>query len=125
MPRVTAIEKQSAGATCANLLNQGCEVCKPTHFAVLRSCFVKVQIRKRMCFARARLDAIVLEQGITDQVRGFTKLPTEAQVDVRLAEINGFELRVAVSKVHQVHIAELWEVIEVCCGLRSTQVRAQ
>jgi hypothetical protein len=79
---------------------------------------LEIQVRERVRLARAGLDAEVPEQRFADEVRRLAGRFADAEVDRRLAEMNGAKLRVRIGHVQQAHVAEaLDRVVERASGL--------
>ncbi|MCZ7654288.1 MAG: hypothetical protein M5R42_08335 [Rhodocyclaceae bacterium] len=85
---------------------------------------LEVEVGEGMRLDRARLDLEGLEQVLADQVRRLAARAADAEVDVRLAEINGLQLGMAVGEMQQRDVAEARQFIQLVPALGSKQFAA-
>ena len=71
----------------------------------------EVEVGERVRVARAGRDAEMLEQVLADEMRRLAPRGADAEVDVRLAEVDRQELRVAVGEVQQADVAERLDAV--------------
>ena len=124
LPGITPVHQQGAGAGRTHLVHQRLQVRKTAHLAVGTRRRLEIDIRERMRVHAARLDVIGLKQVLADEVRHLADRATDAQVDIRLAEIDRLQLRVAVGHMHQRHIAKGRHVVIICGGLAGQRLAA-
>jgi hypothetical protein len=106
LPGVAAVEQQGAGAAGLHALDQGGQVGEAADLAVGLGGLVEIQVGEGVGLEGVRLDAEVLEQLVADQVRHLAELVADAEIDVRLAEVDRQQLGVAVGDVQQADVAE-------------------
>ena len=126
LPGVAAIEQQRA--PCARLgaqaPHQRRQVREAAHPAVALGQRREIAVRERMRRAAAGRDAEPLQERRADQVRRAPARRAEAEVGVRLAEVQRQQLRVAVGEVQQAQFAERRQRVGVFArGARGQQSR--
>ena len=71
----------------------------------------EVEIREGVRLACGGFDAEVQQQRLADEVRRPPARGTEAEIDIRLTEVDRIELRVAVGEMQQAHVSERGGVV--------------
>ena len=104
-------------------------MCEATDLAVGFRRFDKVKIGEGMRLEAPRLDAKVLEEVISNQVRRLTEHAADPEVDARLTKMDGQQLSVTVSHMQQADITELRHVVQrgrghLCAGKAGVQRHA-
>jgi ribosomal protein L18E len=72
----------------------------------------EIEVGQRVRLARARLDAVELQQVLAHQVRRAAARRADAKVGRRLAKVDRQQLRVAVGHVQQADVAERRRVVQ-------------
>jgi hypothetical protein len=101
LPGVAAIEQQRTGTGGAHLVDQGLQMGETAYLAVGLRGGLEIQIGKGMGVDRSRLDAVVFQEVLADQVRHLALGSADTEIDIRLAEPDRLELRMGVGDVHQ------------------------
>jgi hypothetical protein len=73
----------------------------------------EVQVGEGVGLEAARCDAEVLQQLVADQMRHLAHHVADAQIHVRLAEVDGHQLGMAVGDVQQADVAEARQVVHL------------
>jgi hypothetical protein len=115
LPGVAAVQQQTVAVAAlgAHPLDQGLEVGEAANHAELVGRLVKVEEGEGVGIDGPGGDAEVLEEGVSDDVRGLAQRGTQANVDVGLPEVDGVELGVGVGDVQQGQVAELGHLVQV------------
>src|SRR5207245_27923 len=119
LPGVAAVEQEARAALCAQLLDERGKMGEAAHFSVPLRRSRKIEVSKGVRFAAARLDSVALEKGSADQMRRKVAALPDAEIDARLAETHGQQLRVAIGEVQQRYVAEARQLVGrrgLCCG---------
>ena len=124
LPGVAAVQQQRIGARGAQPLDERGQVREAAHAAVAAGGLGKVERGEGVRGARARRNAVTLEQRVPDQMRRLPGPLRHTEVDAGLAVFDGQQLRVAVGEVQQVDVAEAWHVIAQRIGVRVGQAQA-
>ena len=100
---------------------------KTTHLAITLGGLFVIKIGERVGFSGAGTHFGYFQQMLTHQMRQIALHGAHTQVDAGLAEMNGFELRMAVGHVQKRHIAKFRNVIQAihCSGCIGLGVCAQ
>jgi len=101
LPSVATIEQQGARAAGFESLDQGGQVREAAHFAKAFSGHFKVQVAHAIGFGAAGAHTCGFEQMLTHQMGQLAFHAANAEVDTGLAEVDGFELRMAVGHVQE------------------------
>ena len=124
LPGVAAIKQQSTGTLSTHAIDQRGQVRKTTDLAITLRRSFKVQTGQRMRQRGIGLHASGPKQMFAHQVRQLTVGLAQAQVHVRLAEMHGQQLRVAICHVQKRHLTETRHVVQTfgvaCMCLRIT-----
>jgi len=115
LPGIAAVHQQGPirAVFVAQALDQGAQVGEPADLAIGLGRLDKIQIGEGIGLGRVGLDTVVLEEGLAHDVRWPAAGLAKAEVDARLAEVDGQELGMAVGHVHQGHVAELRDRIGI------------
>src|SRR5687767_14040313 len=105
LPGIAAVEQQRPRPLRAHAFYQRGEVREAADPSVAARGILEIEMRVSVGQAAAGLDAVVLEQRLTDEMRRPALRPEQADVRVRFAEVEGIELRVAIRQVEQGDIA--------------------
>src|SRR3546814_21082485 len=92
---------------------------KAAHFPVLPGRVIEIQAGKRISLGRSGPHAIMLQKIIADQMRRLVLRARYAQVDARLAKIDGKKLGMAIGEMQKMHVAETGHVVEFSGGFFS------
>ena len=119
LPSVATIEQQRAGAAGFEALDQGRDVRKTAHLAILPRCALEIEVRMSMGFMAAHPQTRVLDEMLAHQMRHFAPHAGDTNVGIGLAEIDRQQLRMAIGHVQQMHIARFRHVIQPLRFLRA------
>ena len=115
LPSIATIKEQCARTVGANLLDQRGKVRETAHLAVDPGQLFKIQIREGMGIQRIGFEVEVVQEMVADQMRHLTAHAADAQVDIRLTEIDRVQLGMAVGNVQKRHIAECRRFVIAGC----------
>ena len=126
LPRVAGVEQQRAGPARVQTLDERGEMRETPDPPIRRRRAREVQMRERVCLARAGGDTEVAQQPLADEMGRSIRRSAHAEVGAGLAVIRGDELRVAVREVQQAHVAERRRIVErVGCRLRASRMQRE
>ena len=108
LPGVAAVQQQRVAGPrlVPQPADQRPQVGKSADLAIALCRIHEVEVADGVCEAAARIDAGVVQQGLTDEMRRLVQRITDAQVDVGLAEIHRQQLGVTVGEVQQPRLPE-------------------
>ena len=117
LPRIAAVEQNGlAGALGPDRLDQGRHAVEPADPAVVPAKGDEVLAGQRVGLGRALADSIMVEQLAAREVGRKAACRPDADVDGRLAEVDGHQLRVDVGEVEKRDPAQRLEAQEVVLG---------
>ncbi len=105
LPGIAAIDQQGTGTRGAHLLDQRGQVRKTADPPVPARGLDEIEMGERVRRGRVRLQTIVLQESVADQMRRTIERAADADIDRGLAEVDRLQLRVAVGEMQQVDVA--------------------
>ncbi len=115
LPGIAAVQQQCAGTRGAHLFDQCRQVREAAHLAVGVGRVNIVETGESMRLNRVWLDTEMLEQRVADQMRRQAAHRTDAEIDLRLAEIHRVQLRMGIGDMQQADVAVLRQVVQMAC----------
>ncbi len=86
-------------------------------------CLFKVETSKGIGFWRPGQYPALLQQLVADQMRYPSEGLADADVDAWLAKVDGQQLCVAIGEMHQMHVAERRQVMQLVRRTRGKHIR--
>ena len=124
LPGIAAVEQQRAGTLRLDAFDERREMGEAADLAVDAGVAFEVEIGKGVSETRVGRNLEMLEEILADDMRRLARHSRDADVDVRLAEIDGQQLCMTIGDMQQGDVAESRRVIDalgVLLGLRETR----
>src|SRR6267143_1978687 len=112
LPCIAAVEEQARAPLGAQLLHERCKVREAAELSVRLRRPHEVELGEGVRFAASGAEAEMLQESLADQMRRAVRARSDAEIDVRLAEMGRQQLGVAVGEVQERYVAEPRQIVE-------------